>query len=99
MDTSVDLDHTKLVDAVGQKFGRMDLLVLNAGVPGPWSRFDNLTDLQMLERVMNVNFWGYVKTTRIALPLLKQSRGHIVVACMGTSRLLSKRVTVRASMP
>jgi len=79
MDTSVDLDHTRLVEAVGLKFGRLDLLVLNAGIPGPWARFDNLTDLLMLERVMDVNFWGYVKTTRLALPLLKQSLGHIVV--------------------
>lgn len=79
MDAVQATSSSQLVEKVYSTFGRLDVLILNAGIPGPWTRFENLTEISLLERVMNVNFWAYVKTTRLALPMLKKSRGHIVV--------------------
>lgn len=60
-----------------ERFGGIDILILNAGAT-MWSRFDELEDLSILERIMAVNYFGAVYCTRPALPWLKRSRGQIV---------------------
>ena len=58
-------------------FGRIDTLVNNAGV-SMWARFEEIDDVSVLERIMQVNYMGAVYCTRHALPHLRQSRGRIV---------------------
>lgn len=60
-----------------EHFGGVDVLVANAGAT-MWSRFDELEDLSILERIMAVNYFGAVYCTRAALPWLKRARGRIV---------------------
>jgi len=43
-----------------------------------WARFDELTDLAGLERLLAVNYLGAARVTAAALPHLKTSRGLIV---------------------
>lgn len=62
--------------ALGQ-FGRIDMLIANAGA-SMWSRLDELRDLQLLERLMRVNYLGAAWLAWHALPALKQARGRIV---------------------
>ena len=59
------------------RFGRLDALVNNAGIT-LWSRFDELTDLAVLERVLAVNYLGSAFMTAAALASLKESRGLLV---------------------
>lgn len=66
-----------LVDSAIARFGRMDVLINNAGST-MWSRFDELADLGVIEQVMSVNYFGAVYLTAAALPWLKQSRGRLV---------------------
>jgi short-subunit dehydrogenase len=66
-----------LVDATLARFGRLDVLVANAGVT-MWTRFDALQDLSVLERLMRVNYLGTAWLTHAALPALKASRGRLV---------------------
>ena len=40
--------------------------------------FDQLQDLAMLERIMQVNYFGAVYVTHYALPYLKETRGRLV---------------------
>lgn len=57
-----------LVDAAVAAFGGLDLLVNNAGV-GSWGHFANSTE-EICRTVMEVNFFGPIELTRLAMPHL-----------------------------
>jgi len=57
--------------------GGIDVLVNNAGIT-MWSRFDALKDLEVFERLLEVNYLAPVRLTSLALPHLKASRGLMV---------------------
>jgi short-subunit dehydrogenase len=66
-----------LIDAAVARFGRIDVLINNAGGT-MWARFDALDDLSAYEHLMKLNYLGAVHLTAAALPWLKQSRGRLV---------------------
>jgi len=66
-----------LVAAAIARLGGLDVLVNNAGAT-MWARFDAVTDLDIFERLMRVNYLGAVWLTHAALPPLKASRGLVV---------------------
>jgi short-subunit dehydrogenase len=66
-----------LITAAKDKLGGIDCLVNNAGIT-MWSRFDEVTDLSLFEKVMRVNYLGTVYCTHYALPMLKESKGLLV---------------------
>jgi short-subunit dehydrogenase len=66
-----------LVDETVKAFGGIDVLVHNAGIT-MWSRFDELKDLSIFERLLEVNYLAPVRLTALALPELKKSRGLLV---------------------
>ncbi len=55
--------------AVIEAHGQVDGLLNVAGIIQPFVKFQDL-DLEVVVRVMNVNFWGVVYTTKAFLPLL-----------------------------
>jgi short-subunit dehydrogenase len=76
-DVSQRQDCQGLIAATIERFGRLDVLVNNAGFT-MWSRFDAVVDFSVFERLLAVNYLGPVWLTAAALPHLKQSRGLIV---------------------
>jgi NAD(P)-dependent dehydrogenase (short-subunit alcohol dehydrogenase family) len=52
----------------------LDVLVNNAGV----ASFDDLSDFDVIERHLAVNFLGLLRVTHAFLPLLRRSKGAIV---------------------
>lgn len=76
-DVAVEGDCRQLVEWAVARFGRLDTLVNNAGAT-MWARVDEIRDLRMLERIMQVNYLGAAWCTAHALPYLKASRGRIV---------------------
>ncbi len=67
-----------LVDAVVAKFGKLDILVANAGVAAGGKVDDPATDVAALDRVWAVNVQGIVSTIRAAAPKLTDG-GRIIV--------------------
>ena len=70
-------DLETLHDRVDEAFGRCDVLVNSAGIPGGGMFVD--VDTARLERVIRVNTLGVVLGTKVFLPMmLEQGRGHVV---------------------
>jgi len=70
-----DLDW--LVTETAKTFGGIDVVIHNAGIT-MWSRFDALQDLEIFERLIEVNYLAPVRLTALTLSHLRQSRGLIV---------------------
>jgi NAD(P)-dependent dehydrogenase (short-subunit alcohol dehydrogenase family) len=76
-DVSQKSQCKNLIDQTVAAYGRIDSLINNAGITMV-SRFDETRAPALIERVMQVNFFGSVYCTYYALPYLKKSRGRIV---------------------
>src|SRR5437660_3339684 len=76
-DVGDEAHRHELIDAVGG--GRLDLLVNNASLLGssPQPRLADY-DLDTLQQVYDVNVFGPLRLTQLALPLLRASAGHII---------------------
>ncbi|MCB9197836.1 MAG: SDR family oxidoreductase [Flavobacteriales bacterium] len=71
-------------NTVISQFGQVDGLINNAGIIQPFVEVNQL-DLSMIEKVMNINFYGTLYMTKAFLPhLLARPVGHLVnVSSMG----------------
>ncbi|GGQ61026.1 MULTISPECIES: SDR family oxidoreductase [Streptomyces] len=72
-------DHeamTRVAAQVKERFGKVDIVVANAGVAngGPFAD----SDPQAWRRVIEVNLIGSAVTARAFLPLLRESRGYLL---------------------
>ncbi len=74
-DVTSEADCRNLIDTTVRAFGRIDVLINNAGI-SMRALFEH-TDLSVIHRLMNVNFWGMVQCTKFALPYLLQSKGTV----------------------
>ena len=77
-DVTREKECKELMEKTFYEFGRLDVLVLNAGV-GLHHFFDKSTDLDVYKKLMDVNFFGYLFCTRYAFEYLKKSKGTIIV--------------------
>ena len=75
-DVSIEEDCRNLIGTTIGEFGRIDILINNAGI-SMRARFIDL-DLAVIRRLMDVNFWGTVYCTKYALPHLLAVKGRLV---------------------
>lgn len=75
-DVSVEADTKRLVEAAIARYGRLDVVINNAGVTMRSLVID--TDPDVIRKVMDINFMGTVNVTRYALPYVLQTKGSIV---------------------
>jgi len=75
-DVSKEADCKNLIEQTVNQFGKIDVLVANAGI-SMRALFEHV-DLKVIEQLMNTNFWGTVYCTKFALPYLLKSHGSIV---------------------
>ncbi|MEU4679107.1 SDR family NAD(P)-dependent oxidoreductase [Micromonospora sp. NPDC023737] len=65
------------IDAVVKRYGRLDAVVNNAGV----SNFDPTMEMSTMDNLranLEVNFFGVIALSRVAMPLLRTARGRLV---------------------
>lgn len=85
-DVSSPDDLARLFELVARDFGRLDVLVCNAGVFGAKGRIEDV-DWDEWEYAIATNLLGTVRCVRLALPLLRKSaqRPKIVITAGGGS--------------
>lgn len=75
-DVAKEEDCKRLVDAAVGKFGRIDVLINNAGIS--MRALLEEMELSVIKNVMDINFWGAVYCSKFALPHLLKHKGSIV---------------------
>jgi short-subunit dehydrogenase len=75
-DVTLEQDCKILIEKTLEAFGTIHILVNNAGISMRAS-FDDV-EFSVLQKLMNVNFWGAVYCTRYALPYLVENKGSLV---------------------
>lgn len=95
-DVSVEKENELLVKAVIEKFGKIDILINNAGL-SMRALFQEV-DLEVVKTLMNVNFYGTVYATKYALPYILESKGSIVgISSIAGHRGLPGRIAYSSS--
>jgi short-subunit dehydrogenase len=77
-----------LIDITVQKYGRIDTLINNAGFAVA-AHFTEMTDLDVFEKILKVNFLGGVYCTHYALPYLLKTNGRLVAVSSMRGKLPS----------
>jgi short-subunit dehydrogenase len=75
-DVSKEEDCEQLIKQALVTFGKIDVLINNAGL-SMRALFNDL-DLSVIKNLMDVNFWGTVYCTKYALPEIIKTKGSII---------------------
>jgi len=71
---TLDVTNASQIKQAAGEVDTLDVLINNAGV----AIYDDLSNFEVIEQHLAVNFFGILKVTRAFLPLLKRSKGAIV---------------------
>ncbi len=79
----------KAYGAIGAKWDKIDVLVANAGINGVWAPLDKIRASEWDETI-EINLRGTFLTVKLALPLMREKGGSIViVASINGTRVFS----------
>ena len=71
---TLDVTNASQIQQAVEKIGALDVLINNAGI----AIYDDLTNFEVIEKHLAVNFVGLLRVTYAFLPALKRSQGAIV---------------------
>lgn len=75
-DVAVEIDCAMLIKQAVNTFGKIDVLINNAGIS--MRALFNDVEVDVLKRLMDVNFWGTVYCTKYAMPEILKTKGSVV---------------------
>ncbi len=75
-DVSREDDNRKMAEEAVRLFGRIDVLINNAGVTMR-ALFEDV-DLDVIRKVMDINFFGVIYATKFCLPEIIRSKGSVI---------------------
>lgn len=94
--TSISADITieehirRMIDETISTFGRLDILINNAGIFDMLAPISDVTD-SLWEKVMNINLTAPMRAIRYTLPLFKKQGGGIIVNTASIAGLTGAR--------
>ena len=95
-DVSKESDCQRFIESTIKTFGGIDILINNAGIS--MRALFNDADIEVIKKVMDVNFFGSVYCTKYALPSILERKGTIVgVSSIAGYRGLPGRAAYSAS--
>jgi len=95
-DVSNEADCQRFIESTIKTFGGIDILINNAGIS--MRALFNDADIEVIKKVMDVNFFGSVYCTKYALPSILERKGTIVgVSSIAGYRGLPGRAAYSAS--
>jgi 3-oxoacyl-[acyl-carrier protein] reductase len=74
----------RMVQTAVEKFGRLDVLFNNAGLPQAFTPFEQSTD-ELFDRIFNVNVRGVFYGCRAAIPTMKAQGGGVILNTASTA--------------
>ena len=75
-DVSIESDCKMFINSTIERFGKIDVLINNAGI-SQRALFNDL-NIDVIKKVMDVNYWGTVYSSKFALPYLLKTKGSLV---------------------
>ncbi len=75
-DVSNEADNARMAEEVLQRFGKIDILINNAGI-SMRALFEEV-DLEVVKKVMDINFYGVLYATKYCLPSILENKGSVV---------------------
>jgi NAD(P)-dependent dehydrogenase (short-subunit alcohol dehydrogenase family) len=83
-----DLSQVDLLFAeLEQRYGRLDVLVNNAGVAGPIGRFEDIQPKEW-DRTIEIDLNGMFYVTRLAIPIMRRSANGSIINIASTAGLM-----------
>ncbi|KAG8716144.1 hypothetical protein FRC11_008625 [Ceratobasidium sp. 423] len=85
-DVTKEQSALSAVDLAKSKFGRLDGLILNAGVLEPIGRIGSSElSVEDWKSVFDVNFFALLPLIKVGLPLLRESHGRVIFVSSGAA--------------
>jgi dehydrogenase/reductase SDR family member 7B len=75
-DVSKEEDNQKMAAEAIRKYGRIDILINNAGI-SMRALFEEV-DLEVVRKVMDINFYGVLFATKYCLPEIIKNKGSVI---------------------
>lgn len=75
-DLTVEAGRLNAVNEIKNKFGRIDLLVNNAGI-GAYGTFEELA-MEEIRRLFEIDLFAPIEMTRILMPELQKTSGTVI---------------------
>ena len=75
-DVSLEEDNKRMAEEAIKRYGAIDILVNNAGI-SMRALFEE-TDVDVIQKVVNTNFFGVVYATKYCLPEIIRNKGSII---------------------
>lgn len=75
-DVSREEDNKKMAEEALKRYGRIDVLINNAGI-SMRALFEDV-DLDVVKKVMDINFYGVLYATKYCLPSILENKGSVI---------------------
>ncbi|XP_032527657.2 meso-2,3-butanediol dehydrogenase-like [Danaus plexippus] len=89
-DVADDDDARRIIDETSERFGRIDILINNAGVSGV-AKLISGKIIDIYDKIMPINLRAVVLLTSLATPHLIKTKGNIVNISSVAARLMDSR--------